>query len=154
MNIKELTYELEDIFYERFPESYINIRWYTNIYNSIGIGIYLAKDKSELSGGYWENDMLDIKFTLDMDGKEIPKDANWESPVPKELTISCDHKSYHITPPDRYLAFGTRKLSFRKSQNIIKAFEKFIDQLYNNIVDDINNEQIHKSYVELVKSKI
>lgn len=55
--------EIETIWKKVFPNSQISVRS-----AAFGGGIYckgyLAKDKSELSGGYWENDILNYSFDI------------------------------------------------------------------------------------------
>ena len=67
-------------------------------------------------------------------------------------------KSYLIKPQNKYLAYSRTMLKFRKingdEQKIAKGFEKFIKNLKEQLQSDINNDLIHKNFIELLKSKI
>ena len=51
-----------------------------------------------------------------------------------------------------------KKVSYRKSsgsaEKLVKVFEKFIDRLYNSVIEDLNNGNIHENYIDLLKQKI
>lgn len=104
--------EIETIWKKVFPNSQISVR-----HGGFGGGIYckgfLAKDKSELSGGYWENDKLNYSFNI-TDGRY------------KETATSI----YTKPPQGANLVYGKVKIR-AKSINGINA--ALLEKRFNDI---------------------
>ena len=155
MTMKEFLKEIEVTYNNYFPASkiFLNV---SNRYRNydIYISCFLANNQSELSGKYWENDMFNIRFTIDTGTNETLTDA---SQIPDNLKLECYSKSYHIKPVG-YMAFGSRRLTHRKTQGdakkILKSLDRFFEKLYNSIKTDIEANLIHDSYKSLVSQKI
>ena len=140
-----ITKELTEIYKKYFKDSTITFNGgYLGDKTTIFVNCYLAKNDKELINGYKENDMFSISFVI----REKNDTYDFEN-------LS---KSYLIKPQNKYLAYSRTMLKFRKingdEQKIAKGFEKFIKNLKEQLQSDINNDLIHKNFIELLKSKI
>ena len=67
MTVQDFMDKIEDTYHKYFPNSACFARFKMFMgHPYIAIHCFLAKDKSELSGGYWENDMINISFNIDL----------------------------------------------------------------------------------------
>lgn len=148
--MKELKEDLYLIYKSYFKDSGIAIRDYSNFLGnkkeSFTVGLYLAKDSTEVASGIMGNDMLHIMFNIE------------KSSLENNYFIEAYQKSYAIKPENQYLYYSSRNLSFRRNSGdrdkILKIFEKFVKQLKNSIIEDYNNNNIHDNFIELVKNKL
>ncbi len=154
MTFMEFRNKIIEIYHNKFPNSLCSVRLMKMLGRAIVIDCFLANDKSELSGGYWENDMFKICFWI----HNMPKDFEVNDTMPDMMTLTNSSSHMLITPPDRYLAFGSVKIPFRKTtgdaNKIISAFKKYVDKLYDTVNQQIANSQIHSSYTKIVDAKI
>ena len=158
MKIADLTEKLEETYHKHFPNSSISARFELGMYPSIWVACYLAGDKKENSGGYWENDMLRISFRiLNGEDMDFSRSTSAESLV-NSVTIEAHRKTYTTKPSDKFSVYGHAKLSFRKTvgtpENIIKVFDAFCTKLKASIKNDLENDKIHADHVELIKIKL
>ena len=113
--------------------------------NVLWIQLYLAQNKQEEINGYFENDMFDIIF-------KITKTAE------NNYIMENRQNRYSIKPTNKYLVYEGKKVAFRKTQGnedkIITAFKKYVGNLYNALVEDLKQGNIHENYLELVKEKL
>lgn len=157
MDYKELGKEFEKIYNKKFKNSKCDVSTGCFIGTTLYINLFLANSKEELIGGIAMNDMFQVMFSIetvnDKDRKIESVDFSNE-----DLVLECCDNSYSIIPDIPYLAYGRQKVSFRKStgnvDKILKSFEKFVDKLYDSVVEDLNNGLIHNDYIDLVKTKI
>jgi hypothetical protein len=158
MQVKTLLSEFEKSYHSHFQHSAISAKFSKGIYSSIYIRLYLANDKSELSGGYWDNDILTIIFCIDTATGEFPREIDLESELPNNLVMENSSKHYHIKPPSSMYAYGSRKLSYRKTtgeaSKILASFDKFCDGLKKSLQDDLQAENIHPEHVQIVAAKL
>lgn len=113
-----------------FSDSFISVRG-----GSLGDGLYckgfLAKDKSELAQGYFENDTLSYSFSINDN-------------VYEETTTSLT-----INPTESYMAYGTVKTRKKKIKDIdVKKLEKRFKEIKEFIKDNKSDipESLSKFY--------
>ena len=158
MTMKKFLEEIEKTYSKYFPNSKCFVKLSKNLYHSISINCFLANDRIELSGGYWENDMFSITFWIDTEKGQFDKNIILDSEVPNNLKLECTNKSYLIKPNTKYMAYGRTKLTFRKTvgndEKILKSLDKFFKKLYDSLLEDIENNNIHEKHIELLKRKL
>ena len=108
MNIEKFKSEIEKTYKSHFPNSKVSVMSKSRLYNSIYIQCFLAGDKTENQGNYWDNDMMYIIFEIDSNGKELPE--NFESELPNELTFTSDRRWYYIKPDNKYNAYKSERI--------------------------------------------
>jgi hypothetical protein len=158
MKTKELIAEIENAYSRYFPNSKIFVNFSTNLYPSIYITCFLAKDKSENSGGYWDNDILNVRFMIGGENfREFSKDITLDSEL-SIITLENQSKNYHIKPDNKYMVYSGKDLSFRKVQGnadkILKSLKTFFEKMKLSLQDDLNNDKIHDHHVNLVINKL
>ena len=98
--------------------------------------------------------MFKISFWI----HDLPKNFEADSAMPDVMTLTNNNSYIAITPPDRYWAYGSVKIPFRKTagnaDKIIVAFKKYVDRLYDIVNQQIAEGNIHKDFVEIVSNKI
>ena len=113
--------------------------------NVLWIQLYLAQNKQEEINGYFENDMFSILF-------KITKTEE------NNYIMENKQNRYFVKPTNKYLVYEGKKVAFRKTQGnedkIITAFKKYVGNLYNALVEDLKQGNIHENYLELVKEKL
>lgn len=156
--MKKFLEEIEKTYHKYLPNSKCKAVFSKNIYSSISVYCFLANDKTELFNGYWDNDMINIRFTIDTGKGEFDKDINVESELPDNLKLEANSKSYTIKPTEKYMAYGRRKVYFRKTvgngDKIIKTLDKFFNKLYNQLQDDLEHDIIHDNHRKLLINKL
>ena len=109
----------------------------------------LGKDKSEWSNGIWQNDPLNLSFSV------TDKDDG-------SFVIAWDRQRLTINPTTPHMAFSGKKLNLRKGKaKDIKDLEKKLKIAFNKVKDSIkgslkNGEfDVHKDeIVNMIKSKV
>lgn len=146
MRTNEFTAEIEQAYKKYFPDSHIRARFDSNLYGNIWVNCFLVSDKSELSGGYWENDILHIRFRIQTTTGEFSKDITKESQLPDNLMLEVIDKSYFIKPASRMMAYGRRDMSWRKTKGdaakILNYLDKCFSQLRESLVNDLTQGMI------------
>ena len=158
MKISEFQVQIKDIYKKHFPESFVHVSHAKNLYNSIGISCCLAGGQDELSGGYWQNDMFHISFSVDADGSELPRNLGADDELPEVLRLEKWHSSYLIKPESSYMAFGREAVPYRRTtgdaEKLITAFDKFCGRLRNSVEQSVKDGKIHDSYAMLIPQKL
>jgi hypothetical protein len=149
---------LESIYNKHFPQSKAFAKFDSLLYSSIYVNCFLAGSKEENSGGYWYNDLLNITFRIITPSGEFPKDVTADSELPNIIMIENVKKSYFLKPENQYMAYGRRKLSFRKAEGsaekVLQVFEKFCIALKKSLMEDLKNDMIHNNHKELLTKKL
>jgi hypothetical protein len=158
MKTSELIVAIENTYSKHFPNSKIFVKFSTNLYSSISVRCFLAGDKNENSGGYWDNDILNVIFMISSENfKEFPKGVTLDSEL-GIIGIENNGKSYNTKPDNQYMAFGRKELSFRRVQGntekIIKVLNTFFEKMKTSLQDDLKQDRIHKDHIDLVKNKL
>ena len=136
MITKEFLQNVESLYTSRFPHSKAFARLRTGLGKALTVDCFLAGDKSENSGNMWDNDILSVKFWID-----IPANATLESELPESLTMEILQGSYSIKPENRMKAFDSRKMTWRKSKGsaakLLQVLDKYFVQLHDSLVNDL-----------------
>lgn len=159
MTVQDFMSKIEDTYHKYFPNSACFARFKMFLGKPyIAIHCFFAKDQSELSGGYWENDMINISFNIN-----LPKDIeSTDDYMPDSVVLETMRGTSFLTKPykpeDKYCAYGTTKVPFRKTTGtptkIIASFDKFSKKLYDTIVSEYNADHLDSKHAELAKNKI
>jgi len=158
MIMKNMITEIEKKYYEKFPNSRIFVKFSKNFYPSISIVCYLCNDQKEEINGYWDNDILHISFMISAENfREFSKDINLESDL-LIIGLENNHNSYYTKPESVYMAYGSKKISFRKVQGnpekIIRSLDLFFEKLKTSLLESLNDNNIHANHFDLVKMKL
>ena len=120
-----------------------------NITN-INIRCFLSKDETECSNRIRLNDMFSIALTISL--------PDLCEELPENLTLEYSYKSYLTKPTNEFCVYGRRQLKTRKTkgtpEKIIKDIDKFFNNLYSCLLEDINNNNIHENHITLLNQKI
>lgn len=158
MKVNEFLQEVESIYKSEFSHSLISVKYSSNLYASIWIIPLLAGDKSEVYNGIWENDILRVRFEIDTQAGEFNHALKLDNDLPENLRLSEHGKSYWIKPDNQYMAYGTRRLSFRETKGdalkILASWSKFVKQLKQSLTDDLSAGMITDNYKDLVEKKL
>ena len=113
--------------------------------NVLWIQLYLAQNKQEEINGYFENDMFSITLKIRENGEN-------------DYTMEKLNSSYSTKPTSEYMAYGRRRLPFRKTRGdedkIITIFKKYVGNLHKALLEDLEQGNIHENHLELVKEKL
>ena len=145
---------LQEIYYSKFPNSFCSVKLVKMLGRAITIDCFLANDVSELSHGYWQNDMFKISFWI----HDMPNDFEVDDVLPDVMTLTNASSHILITPENKYLAYDSVKVPFRKivgnADKLISAFKKYVDRLYDIVNQQIANNKIPNNFVDIVNRKI
>ena len=158
MLVKEFLEAIEASYKKHFKDSKCNVELTTSIYPSLWVRCFLANDIKECIHGYWDNDLISVRFRIDTAQGEFSKDITLDSELPNDLKLVCSDKFYFIKPPNVYLCYGRTDLKFRQtvgdSGKLLKALDKFFASLKTQLKSDLDNDQIHPNHKELVIKKL
>jgi len=158
MELQNFLSQIEKSYHAVFPESHISVKYTHGLYADIWITCRLANDISEVANRIAGNDMLSIMFQIDKTSGELPRGMNPDSELPEDLILNVEQNSYHIKPPSQYLAYGTTKLPYRKTRGngakLVKTLDKYFNKLRESILQDLQEDLIHPSFVDIVKRKV
>lgn len=137
--------KLELVYKEFFKESKIRLSRSSFMNKVLFIQLYLAKDEKEEINGYFDNDMFSITFEITDNGQ-----GNY--------TMEKLSSNYLIKPISKYMAYGRKQLPFRKTQGnedkIIATFKKYVENLHEALLEDLEQDNIHENHVRLLKEKL
>lgn len=154
MKINEFKDRIEKVYHGKFAESAAVVKGAKCLGRYITIDLYLADNSKEVFNGYMINDMFKITLWID-----LPDKFDFENDeLPETMTMRAVKNSYAIKPESKYLYCELKRVAYRKTagdaEKLIKTFGKFVDRLYSQVVEDLNNGNAHENYVELLKKKI
>ena len=113
--------------------------------NVLWVQLYLAKTKEEEINRYFDNDMFNIIF-------KITKTAE------DNYIMENKQNRYLVKPTNKYLVYESKKVAFRKTQGnedkIITTFKKYVENLHNALVEDLEQGNIHENHITLLTQKI
>jgi hypothetical protein len=158
MKLSELESQITDAYHKYFPTSRIYVNYSDKFGATITIGAYIAGDKSENSGKYWDNDVLSLTFSIHGEsGQQLPKGLTADSELPT-LELTKYHAHYFITPENKNLCYESRSLSFRKvsgeAEKIVIYLDKFFAKFHAQILGDYIAGRIHSNHLAVVKSHV
>ena len=159
MKLSELQTQIEKTYNKYFPTSKVSAVYSDRFGANITIRAFIAGDKSENSGNYWDNDILMLSFSINGEsGQELPKNLTADSELPEGLELVKWHGHYHTTPENPYMCYGSRSLSFRKTsgnaEKIIITLDKFFAKFHAQILADYIAGRIHKNHLSVVKTHV
>ena len=137
--------KLELAYKEVFKNSKIVLSRSDLAKNVLWVQLYLAQNEQEEINGYFDNDMFDIIF-------KITKTAE------DNYIMENIQNRYLVKPTNKYLVYGGKKVAFRKTQGnedkIITTFKKYVENLHNALVEDLEQGNIHENHITLLEKKI
>ena len=152
MTIKEFLGAVKKIYADHFPDSQCQAKLAKNLGRAIFIDFYLAKDSSEVSHGYAQNDMFKCGFVIHLDDN-----VETDSPMP-DATLEAMSSVIATKPSNKWLAYDATKVPFRKTtgnaKKLLSTIEKYVQKLANTIHTEYENDNIADNYKAIVKSKI
>lgn len=158
MKLNELLEGIKNSYLKYFPNSLCKAKYSDNLYSSIYVKCYIGKEKDEFANGIIQNDMLHVSFLIDNEGKQLPKELTLDSEIPNNLSLENKQKSFLTKPDSEYLVYGSKSLAFRKTkgdgEKIIKTLDKFFSKLRDELINELENDNIHDKDVELLKRKL
>lgn len=158
MIIKEFMEQIENNYSKYFDGSICKVRIYRCLGTSLTVDCLLAKDKTEVSNGIWQNDMFSITFNIDAEIGELDRDITVESELPSKLVLESYDRSYTLKPTIEYMAYSGKSVQFRKTKGdgakLIKTLDKFFSRLHEELKSDIIDDKIHEHHIELLKKRI
>jgi len=161
MKLSTFKDEIKKSYARHFPESRCGVNYSGTFYKSVSINCYLAGDTSEFSSGIRHNDPLGFQFSVfaDVMGQEseLPRIGD-DDELPEELILVIGRNSYSTAPTEKYMAFGHRKVSARKTRGDAKKIVKYLDAFFSKargmVVEDYMAGNLHSSHVELFAKKL
>ena len=160
MNITEFKNQLEKSYAKYFTNSKIKIQ-NNCLGEGFNISCYLINNIDEAINRIIQNDMFDISFEI-----TTPTDnSNYFKPkittladLPQELVLNVWHKTYTIKPVNKYCVYGRASLPFRKQsgtpEKLLEVLDKYFAKLHNTLKIELENDNIHENFVQLLKSKL
>lgn len=154
MKFNEFAEKIKKVYAEKFAWSACKVKPFICLGNSLYIDCYLSENENECSYGYLDNDMFKISFLVG-----LPDTFDFEADeLPENLVMTSLNNHYAIKPEDDCYYCSNRKIPYRKTtgtaEKLITVFGKFTDKLYNQLMEDIKDGNIHPNYETLLKQKI
>ena len=153
MTIEEFMQKVKAIYAKHFPDSRCHVQLTKNLGCAIFIDFYLAKDSSEVFNGYAVNDMFQCGFDIFLEGRKELNDL-----MPDSMVLEAMKSVIKIRPENRYLAYDTVKIPFRKTtgnaKKILAALEKYVTRLASIVHEEYDKDTISDGYKDLLDSKI
>ncbi len=158
MKYGEFKKELERIYNEKFKDSQCVVESST-FYKSIWITLFLSKNQSECANNIRMNDIFHIQFRIATVNGEFESIIENDTELDGvDLVLENTNNCYMTKPDNQYCVYGSKSVTFRKTKGdtskILKSFEKYVTRLYDSLVADLENDIIHSSHIDMVKSKI
>ena len=159
MTIEEFMQNIRDLYAKYFPNSTCQVKLVKSLGTALWIDCYLAKDASECENNIAGNDMFHVSFWFPNDFEGLTKD----DPVPNNLNMEVSQKTIKTAPENRYMAFGSETLPFRKAKGtpdkILKTLDKYFKTLHDTTEKLVEEDRLpYKDRgvqnEEFVKSKL
>jgi hypothetical protein len=155
MTINEMIKGIEASYAKYFKGSRIFVSYTDNLYRSIGIKCFLASDKTENPSNYWDNDMLTVTFSIQLESGQFAKGTTADSETPEIMVLENWHKHYMIKPESRNLCYSSKSLSFRKTKGdankMISSLDKFFKKLHDALAEELANDNITDNWKPLAE---
>ena len=137
--------KLELAYKEVFKNSKIVLSRSDLAKNVLWVQLYLAQNEQEEINGYFDNDIFGITLKIRENGEN-------------DYTMEKLNSSYLTKPTSEYMAYGRRRLPFRKTRGdedkIITTFKKYVENLHKALLEDLEQDNIHENHITLLKQKI
>lgn len=154
MKFEEFKSKMEKLYAKYFNGSLIIVSKYSCFNKCVFVNMYLAKDKTEKSHGYLNNDMFNICLMIDKKDGKFDSDYNMDG----EFTVEYHSKSYLTKPDNKFLVYSRVHLSTRKysgdAEKILKNTDKFLKKLHDSLIQTYKQGKIHEHYIELFEKRV
>lgn len=161
MKYSEFKEQVIQSYHKEFPNSLCSVSTSSLGKDSIFVQWYLANDKSEEPNNYFDNDMFRIIFFITDATKasyENRESINEDTELPENLIMEISHNSVLTKPDNKYMAYSSISLPFRKTkgspEKIIATLERYANNLKNSIYTLWIEDKIADTHKELVAKKI
>lgn len=153
MTVSEFMEELKKTYNKYFPNSLCSVRFSKNLGSSIWIDCYLAGNIHEVPHNIWQNDMFKICLNI-----FLPNGTEKDSELPETITLESQYNYMALKPSNKYVAFDSKKVPFRKTtgdgKKVIASFDKFVKRLYDSVKEEYNNDNIANNFTSIIAGKI
>lgn len=157
-NFLEFKKALEDEYKKYFENSKIVVKASNNLYKTIYIDLYFAGDIEEVANKIWGNDLFKIMFQVETENGEFENDITDDMKMPENLVFSNVHNMVTTTPENKFMAYGSVSVPFRKvkgnTDKIIKYFDKYCANLKALLQDLKAENRIPENYMKLYYNKM
>ena len=162
MNVLEFKENVKNVYNKYFEGSHVDVSMNQNsIYKSIYITFSLANNINECINNIAMNDMFSITFQLEHNDDEFNRDEFQKLGymiLPENLTLEKKRAFYRIKPQEKYLAYSSKNITFRKTkgnaQKIITSLERFLKKLHDQLLEDLKNNLVHDNFIDLVNLRL
>ena len=160
MKTNELITAIQESYGKQFPQSTIFVKYDPRLWRSIGVSCYLSGAREECHGGYWDNDLLRVRFSIATDAGQLPKDTTPESELPQNLELEIYAKGYLTKPTatEPYNVYSSKRLKFRKTkgnaEKILKTLDKYFKMLRSELENDLQQDNITANHKEQLIAKL
>jgi hypothetical protein len=159
MTLKQFIEKIKKEYSEVMPNSAIMVRYSDNLYASIWINVYVAGDKTECSNNYWENDISNIRFSIDTEYGEFPTGTTLETDISKlGLVLNVQGSSYLVKPTSPYLCYSSTRLRFRKTKGndkkIVATLGKYFKVFKDSLIEDLKFNFITDDHKKVLVTKV
>lgn len=160
MTFAEFKEQVNALYKAEFPNSACSVSKGALGRDTFFITFYLAGNQSEFPNRIAQNDLLNISFHILQnvgryeDGIEIKDDVE----LPDTLILDAFDKSILTKPDNKYMAYGSISLPFRKTtgtpEKILETLKRYIAKIKSTLVDLYHNDQVPDDRKEFVASKL
>lgn len=155
MKFAEFAAQVSGKYAEAFPASYCRVAKYLCLGKHININMYLSgKMEGKNLPMIADNDMFKISLNI-----TLPDNFNYETDeLPEKLVMECWSNTYLVKPEIVYLAYGSRKIPYRKTtgtaEKMVATVGKFIEKLHQMVSDDLRAGNIHENFLAMVEENL
>ena len=160
MTFAEFKEQVNALYKAEFPNSACSVSKGALGRDTFFITFYLAGNQSEFPNRIAQNDLLNISFHILQnvgryeDGIPIEDDKE----LPDTLILDAFDKSILTKPDNKYMAYGSISLPFRKTtgtpEKILETLKRYIAKIKSTLVDLYHNDQVPDDRKEFVASKL
>ena len=160
MTFAEFKEQVNALYKAEFPNSACSVSKGALGRDTFFITFYLAGNQTEFPNGIAQNDLFNISFHILQnvgrydDGIEIKDDVE----LPDTLILDAFDKSILTKPDNKYMAYGSISLPFRKTtgtpEKILETLKRYIAKIKSTLVDLYHNDQVPDDRKEFVASKL
>ena len=158
MTIRDFCTKIKDSFYGYFENSHCDARLVKMLGNTIFIDLYMAANANEEPHGISQNDMFHCSFSIYLHNyivSDITEDTDMDEIG--DLTLECTDHYILVKPENRYMAYGTVNIPFRKATGnttkLVTAFDRFVGKLYTTVCDQCWKGNLPEYWDNMVREK-
>ena len=153
---KDFVHNMKAVFNNRFPNSYCKVAVSFSLAPSVFIYFDLAKNADECANKIQANDICGMAWcSFDIDENGVLKD---KISFERLKGYGIRRKAHKDDPKEKYLVYSSIPVKYRKTTNepskVIKTFEKYVENMANIILENIDEIQDTVGNLYDVKSKV